>query len=167
MFRGNGRLLALVVLVSGLLVPALRADDEKAEKDKAHKEVAASVEKVLGQYCEAMGKGDLKALLETVHPSLRENTEAALQPIFAVYKLTAEVLKFKLLAVDGDVAVCRAEVRTRGSGAQPFADNDLESIQVYRREKGRWYNAGETILEIKAIEKEAEKPKAKPGDEDF
>jgi hypothetical protein len=89
----------------------------------------------------AMDKGDMKALVDTIHP---ESPDYLQMPDLARKILTTYKLKFTLEEVEVErvtkeaVHVRFVQVTKRIAGPEDFPDNRMEGMHVVRRDGNRW-----------------------------
>ncbi|GHT03484.1 hypothetical protein FACS1894139_03850 [Planctomycetales bacterium] len=118
--------------------------------------VREEVGKVYTQYLNAMKAKNLGEVIDTLHsqsPAFNQAKQAAAQNMVS-YDLTYNITAFEVVGVtkDGAFAVVRAKLETRkAGGAAPFEDNELDALQVFSKDGGKWKIWGSVILGVKPM----------------
>ncbi len=84
-------------------------------------------------------------------PSLL-STKNVLPQIFENYDLNYEILSYKFITIDDDLAFVRLKQRTTKISGPAFRNNEIDMIQIYQLESGQWKLWVQTNLKIKFLE---------------
>jgi len=79
-------------------------------------------------------------------------TKDMMSQIFGNYKLSYELLDFKYVAYDGDLAYVRIKQVTKKISGPAFQNNEIDAIQIFRQESGVWKLWTQANIEIKYID---------------
>jgi ketosteroid isomerase-like protein len=93
---------------------------------------------------------DLPAMMKTIHSQspVYQSTKERTPAIFKAYNLDYRLLSYKYIGRDGDYAFARTRLRTRKISGPALRDNVVDTIQIFRKEKGEWKLWNQAILEI-------------------
>ncbi len=93
---------------------------------------------------------DLPAMMKTIHSQspVYQSTKERTPAIFKAYKLDYRLLSYKYIGRDGEYAFARTRHRTRKIAGPALRDNEVDTIQIFRKEKGEWKLWNQAILEI-------------------
>ena len=96
---------------------------------------------------------DLPAMMKTIHSQspVYQSTKEKTPAIFKAYKLDYQLLAYKYIGRDGEYAFARTRHRTRKISGPALRDNEMDSIQIFRKEKGEWKLWNQAILEIQYL----------------
>lgn len=121
----------------------------------AAEDLATAVRQVVEENIKATQGEDLEAVLATIHTQAPGYRAAKRQNtiMFDDYDLAYELLSFKLIGSDGDCAVARVGQRTRKKAGGRFQDNDVDIIQIFRKEDGQWKFWTQAVIEVKYLER--------------
>lgn len=103
-------------------------------------DVAADVKATVEQNLLACADENLAGMLATLHsqsPSYL-STQQAMNQVFAAYDLDYTLISFALVGADNDYAYARVKQRTEKKSGPAFQDNDIEMLQIFKREDGAW-----------------------------
>ena len=121
-----------------------------AESDK---EVSAAVKKVFEDNLKYCCTEDTKGILSTFHtksaayPSLKKLS----QQIAKFYDLKYEMESFKFVGLAGEYAVARVVQKTTKIKGPAFRNNIIDTLQVFKKENGKWKIWTTTILSRKFL----------------
>jgi len=97
---------------------------------------------------------DSEKVMSTIHsqsPSYLPSKNMMLR-LFDDYNLSFELLDFKYIAYDGDLAYARVKQVTRKISGPAFQNNEIDTVQIFRQESGVWKLWTQANIEIKYIE---------------
>ena len=96
---------------------------------------------------------DLPAMMKTIHSQspVYQSTQERTPAIFKAYRLDYQLLSYKYIGLDGEYAFARTRHRTRRLSGPALRDNEMDSIQIFRKEKGEWKLWNQAILEIQYL----------------
>ncbi len=72
--------------------------------------------------------------------------------IFNDYNLSYEIIDFKYIAYDGDLAYARIKQVTKKISGPAFQNNELDAVQVFRQESGVWKLWSQANIDVKYID---------------
>ncbi|HHI93227.1 MAG TPA: hypothetical protein ENK04_06895 [Gammaproteobacteria bacterium] len=78
-------------------------------------------------------------------------TKNMLPQIFGSYKLSYELLSFKFIAYDGDLAYARVKQSTKKISGPAFRNNEIDMVQLFRKESGVWKLWAQVNIDIEYI----------------
>ena len=142
----------LACALAGVGSMVLAAGKEAATPQPTRDELAAGLQKTFDENLAATRKEDVAAVMATVHadsPGYAMNEKMQKQ-LFSRYNLNYEVVSFRYLGRDGRYAFARVKQRTTKVTGPAFRDNELDSLQVFRKDEktGRWKFWTSANLEI-------------------
>ena len=108
------------------------------------------IRQVVVKNLEATQAEDMTAITGMMHtqsPSF-EATKSQLPPLFKAYDLKYELLSFEFVAMSGEYAIGRTRQRTTKADGPIFRDNEIDMIQIFRKENGRWKFWAQSILTV-------------------
>ncbi len=106
----------------------------------AQADVGADVKATVEQNLVACADEDLAGMLATLHsrsPSYL-STQQAMDQVFAAYDLDYTLIGFSLVGADDEYAYARVKQRTEKVSGPAFRDNDIDMLQIFKREDGAW-----------------------------
>lgn len=100
---------------------------------------------------------NMQNMMATIHSQAPAYgvTMQQMQPIFQTYDLHYETLSFNYIGKDQDYAVARVKQRTRKVSGPDFKDNEIDMIQIYRQDQGKWKIWSQAILNVNFLEETA------------
>ncbi len=116
--------------------------------------VADALEKLVESNLKYSQQEDIDKVMATMHsqsPSYLP-TKNAMASIFPNYEISYELLSFRFIAYDGDLAYARIKQRTRKISGPAFNDNEIDMVQAYRKEAGEWKIWSQMNIDIKYID---------------
>ena len=121
----------------------------------AEDKIAEAIKSVVKENLQAGQAEDMDRMMKTIHtqsPSYLPTKQQS-QSVFDNYDLRYKLLSFSYVGSDGEYAVVRIKQMTTKVSGLAFQDNELDLMQVFRKEKGKWKLWTQSILEIKYINK--------------
>ncbi len=121
----------------------------------AEDKIAEAVKSVVKENLQATQAEDMDRMMKTIHtlsPSYLPTKQKS-QTAFDNYDLRYKLLSFSYIGSDGEYAVVRIKQTTTKVSGLAFHDNELDLMQVFRKEKGKWKLWTQSILDIKYINK--------------
>lgn len=79
-------------------------------------------------------------------------TKNIISQMFSNYQLSFELIDFKYIAYDGDLAYARVKQVTKKISGPAFQNNEVDMVQIFRRESGIWKLWSQANIEIKYID---------------
>lgn len=120
----------------------------------AHEEVAAELKTVVQANLEATQGEDLDKVMATVHtqsPSYL-GTKQAMPDLFENFDLNYNILSLKVVGTDDEYAYARVKQETKKVAGPAFRDNQVDMLQIFRKEDDKWKFWSQAILEIKFLD---------------
>jgi hypothetical protein len=102
-------------------------------------------------HCKQVCNAEVKRTIHSQSPAYIASAQT-LKQLFGYYDLKHELLFFRYIGVDGEYAVARGEQKTEKLKGPAFRDNILDSIYIFRKEKGKWKLCQQAVLESRFIE---------------
>lgn len=106
----------------------------------AQSERQKAIEQVISENIEYILKEDLELTLTTIHtqsPNYK-STAQIMQQLFATYDLKYEILDIDFIGVDEEYAYARVLQKSEKISGPQFSNNELDALQVFKREDGQW-----------------------------
>ena len=137
-----------------LIVAAARAMAPAVAPAAPAASPAANIMTVVAENVRATQAEDMTAVMATIHSEspVREGTKQACAVAFRSYNLEYKILSVRYVGQDGPYAVARVRQSTRKVSGPEFRNNEVDMIQVFRKENGKWKFWNQVILEIKMIQ---------------
>ncbi|WP_068544335.1 hypothetical protein [Thalassotalea crassostreae] len=100
----------------------------------------SEIKSVVEENFRATQAEDLNATLKTIHSQSASfaPSQNALNQIFSTYDLKYSLLEFKFIAEEGGYAYARVKQLTEKITGPAFSNNELESLQIFKKENGSW-----------------------------
>lgn len=114
---------------------------------------AEEIELVVRDNLRAMATEDVEAVLATVHPEslTYAQTEQVLQTMFERYDLEYTLIAYRYISEDGGYAMARVVQRTQKIEGPEFRDNDIDLIQIFKKDGTEWKLWSQAILNIAGL----------------
>lgn len=111
---------------------------------------AEELEQVVKENMRATQAEETDAIMKTMHSESpgRAATKAQLPALFERFDLEYTLLKCEFVSISGDYAIMRVEQRTTKVDGAAFRDNIVDSLMIFKQDKGRWKIWTQTVLEI-------------------
>lgn len=138
-----------LVLVAGFWTALSGAQDPK-EPSPLAKELRAVIDANL----DASNSRDLDAYMASIHPKSMGYavTRKQMGDLNKKYELSYKVTKFAFVGLDGDYAICRVRQETKRKAGPEFRDNEIDTLQVFRKDNDAWKIWTSAALEVKFFE---------------
>jgi hypothetical protein len=122
--------------------------------DKGEQMLEAKLREVILENFAASQRKDIEAVKRTIHTQSPAYIASAqnLRQLFDYYDLKHELLSFHYIGLDGAYAIARGEQKTVKLKGPAFKDNVLDSIYIFREEKGQWKLWQQAVLESRFID---------------
>jgi len=135
-----------ILLAAMFFLPCGLAQAEDAQAS----DVINQVKGVVIANLEATHSEDIAATLATIHTQSPAyiTTKQQLQILFDSYDLSYELKDYRFIGIDGEYAIARVEQVTRKISGAQFQDNEIDMIQIFRKEQGQWKYWSQTILNV-------------------
>ncbi len=103
---------------------------------------------------EARQSEDMDRLMDVIHPESPnyQTFRQQMIPLFDNYDLEYELLSFRFIGLSDGYALVRTRHRTIKNRGPAFQDNDVDLIQVYKKDGDRWKYWSKAVLEINHIQ---------------
>jgi hypothetical protein len=117
-------------------------------------DVAGELENVMKTNADGITHKDLEKAMSAIHSKspgfvqTKEITERLLKD----YNLKQRIVSFKFLGADKDYAVARVKTETVQDKGPAFKNNVVDSMQVFRKDSGKWKLWTSATLEIKYLD---------------
>ena len=118
---------------------------------QAEEDVSAAIKLVVMENLKATQAEDINWMMKTIHtqsPSYLQ-TKQQIAPLFDNFDLSYRLLSFSYIGLDAEYAVARVKQTTKKVSGLAFRNNELDMIQVFRKENGKWKFWAQAILGIK------------------
>jgi ketosteroid isomerase-like protein len=118
------------------------------------KDLAKELRAVVDANLDAANAKDLDAYMASIHPkSLSfENTRRQMAQLHKTYELSYKVTQYSFVGNDADYAVARVRQETKKKKGPEFRDNEVDTLQVFRKDKDTWKIWTSAVLEVKYFE---------------
>jgi len=119
----------------------------------AAENVEEAIKSVVVTNMEACQKEDTSGMMDTIHSQSMGylETKQAMQPIFENFDLKYTMLSYKFIIQDGEYAIARVRQRTEKVSGPAFQNNELDMIQIFKKEGNAWKYWSQAILEVNYI----------------
>lgn len=114
---------------------------------------AEEIEQMIRQNISATQAEDISAVLQTMHPDslLYAKTKQVLSGLFQSYDLKYTLISYRYIAEDGAYAMARVLQRTEKLSGPKFMDNDLDMVQIFKRDQGGWKLWSQAVVTVNAV----------------
>lgn len=116
-------------------------------------DTAADINAVIQQNLTHTQNEDLDAMMSTVHsqsPSYMP-TRQAIGQLFPVFDLKYEILEYRFIAEDDEYAYAKIKQLTTKVAGPAFNNNEIEALQIFKKENGHWKLWTQANLQIKFV----------------
>jgi len=106
----------------------------------AFSDVASDVERAILDNLKNVQSENMEGTLATMHsqsPSYLP-TQQMLQKIFPAYDLKYELVKYQFVGSDDEYAYAKVLQKTTKVNGAAFQDNEVEALQVFKKENNQW-----------------------------
>ena len=137
------RMLVLLAMLSGLAAAA----------DTADRQLAATLKGVVETNVRTYNAKDAGGVLGTVHTKSPEyeSTGAAIAEQFREVPVTAQLTDFRYIGHDDEFAVARMKIKLAGPPTHEFADNVVDSVELFHQEGGTWKLWADEVLGVEFV----------------
>jgi len=96
---------------------------------------------------------NLDKAIKTMHSKSPANlaTKQMLEKLFPIYDLKYELVKYNYIAKDSDYAYVRILQKTTKLDGPAFRNNEIDALQVFKKENGSWKLWSQSNLGIKFL----------------
>jgi hypothetical protein len=117
--------------------------------------VADELQQMLAEQIRCQNEQDLQGVLRFIHKESFSYipTQQLLMKLFATYQLQLSLLDRKLIAIDGDYAFLRFQLKSEKLDGPDFRDNIADSIVVFRRLNDQWKIWCQSPINFQAVQK--------------
>jgi hypothetical protein len=118
-------------------------------------DIAQAIKAVVLKNLKATEAEDLDLVMQTIHTQSPAyvSTKQQIPPSFENFDLKYELLSLKYIGYDGEYAVVRTKQSTQKISGPAFQNNEIDMIQVFKKEADKWKFWNQAILEIKFTNK--------------
>jgi ketosteroid isomerase-like protein len=118
---------------------------------QAEENIPAAIKAAVTENLKATQGEDMDRMMKTIHTQSPGymHTKQQMTPIFGNFDLSYRLLSFSYIGSDGEYAVARVKQATTKVSGPAFQNNELDLMQVFRKENGQWKFWAQTILGIK------------------
>ena len=116
--------------------------------------IAKQIKKTVLDNLNALQNEDLTLMMGTIHTQSLSylTTKQQIVPLMENYELRYELLSFDFIGMSGDYAIGRTKQRTVKVSGPAFRNNEIDMIQVFKKENDRWKFWSQAILYIRYID---------------
>lgn len=109
-----------------------------------------ALREVVVKNMEATQTEDMSAILAMMHTKspAYEPTKKQLPPLFQAYDLKYELISFEFIGITGEYALGRTKQRTTRTKGPAFRNNEIDMIQIFKKQDGKWKYWAQSILSI-------------------
>ena len=120
------------------------------ESSRGNTEITTELKAVMIENLVATEAEDLEAVMNTMHTQSPNYSPAKelLISLTETYDVEIELLSFSYIGLDDEYALARAKQSTTKVSGPEFRDNVIDTIQILRKENGKWKFWAAAILEI-------------------
>ena len=120
---------------------------------ESNKEISAAVKKVFEDNLKYCTNENIEGMLSTFHTksSAYSSMKKLSQQIAKVYDLKYEMESFKFVGLAGEYAVANVVQKTTKIKGPNFKNNIINTLQVFKKENGKWKLWTTTVLSIKFL----------------
>lgn len=138
-----------LILLAGLWTTLSGAQDPQEPSP-----LAKELRTVIDANLDASNARDLDAYMAAIHPKSMGYavTRKQMGDLNKKYELAYRVTKFSFVGVDGDYAICRVRQETKRKAGPEFRDNEVDTLQVFRKDNDAWKIWTSAVLEVKFFE---------------
>lgn len=114
---------------------------------------ADEIENLIRSNIAATQSESIAGVMDTMHPDSVSyaQTKQLLPGLFEQYNLKYTLISYKYIAEDGEYAYARVLQRTEKVSGPEFRSNDLDMIQIFKRDQGLWKLWSQAVLEVSPV----------------
>lgn len=118
-------------------------------------DIAQAIKTVVIKNLNATEAEDADLVMQTIHSQSPAyiSTKQQIPTTFENFDLKYKLLSFEYIGYDGEYAVVRTKQGTQKIFGPAFQDNEIDMIQVFKKEADQWKFWNQAILEIKFTNK--------------
>ena len=120
----------------------------------AMEHIAKQIKQTVMDNLNALQNEDQTLMMGTIHTQSLSylTTKEQIVPLMENYELSYELLSFDFIGLSGDYAIGRTKQRTVKKSGPNFRNNDIDMIQIFKKERDRWKFWSQAILYIRYID---------------
>lgn len=115
--------------------------------------IEAEIKAIMDENLKSLQDENMDAMMATIHtdaPS-KSQMKKIMTRIFKNYDLKYEILSYKFITFDGELAYVRVNQRTSKISGPTFKNNELEQVNILKRDEGKWKILTSAQLGLKFI----------------
>ena len=122
-----------------LLTTTFNCNADQVE-NKQLSTIEADIKTIMEANLKSLQDENMEALLATIHPesSSKSQMKPLMTRIFKTYDLKYEILSYKYITFDGELAYVRVKQRTTKISGPAIKDNELEQVNILKQDNGSW-----------------------------
>ncbi len=114
----------------------------------------AEIEKAINDNLTYLQEEDVEKSMSTIHSQSLSYlpTKNIISQLFGTYKLSYEIISYDFIASDSDLAYARVKQRTTKISGPAFKNNEIDMVQIFKQESGKWKLWSQANMSIDYIE---------------
>ncbi len=115
--------------------------------------IEADIKTIMEANLKSLQDENMDAMMATIHPdsSSKSQMKQIMTRIFKNYDLKYEILSYKFIAYDGELAYVRVNQRTSKISGPAFKNNELEQVNILKKDSGSWKILTSAQLNLKFL----------------
>lgn len=124
-----------------------------AQEGVPEADISATVKAVVIKNLDMIGKEDMDGMMNTIHTQSPGYliTKQQTQEIFDIYDIKYEIKYYKYIGQESGYAIARVIQVTKKISGPAFQNNELDMIQIFKKEDGVWKYWSQAILDAKYL----------------
>ena len=120
----------------------------------ATEHIARQIKQVVIDKLNALQNEDMVLMMDTIHTQSLSylTTRQQIIPLMKNYDLSYELLSFDFIGLSGNYAIGRTKERTIKISGPAFRNNEIDMIQIFKKEDDRWKFWSQAVLYIRYID---------------
>jgi hypothetical protein len=120
----------------------------------AKENIAKQIKQTVIDNLNALQNEDLARMMETIHTQSLSylTTKQQIVPLMENYELSYKLMSFDFIGLSGYYAICRAKQRTEKISGPAFRNNEIDMIQIFKKEDDKWKFWSQAILYIRYLD---------------
>ena len=120
----------------------------------AQERIAKQIKQTVIDNLNALQNEDLNQMMGTIHTQSLSylTTKEQIVPLMENYELSYELLSFDFIGLSGVYALGRTKQRIVKISGPAFRNNEIDMIQIFKKEHDRWKFWSQAILYIRYID---------------